>query len=102
MDLSWVSGLKKLGITVERYEHDVDFYQTYLPDINGNSRNWVDLAFGLTGEWNYKNLIFNAKLQEVESLNYEWILKNYNPNQYYIPNNTVYNLHAELGVTFRF
>jgi hypothetical protein len=102
MDISWVLGLKKLGIAIERYEHDTDFYQAYFPDINGNSRSWVDFAFALQGEWNYKNLIFNAKLQEIESLNYEWILKNYNPSQYYIPNNTVYNLHAELGVTFRF
>ncbi len=102
MDVSWVSGLKKFGIAIERYEHDFDFYRQFLPDVNGNTRNWVDFAFALTGEWSYKNLIFNAKLQEVESLNYEWILKNYNPSQYYIPNNTVYNLHAELGITFRF
>jgi len=102
MDISWVSGLKKLGISFERYEHDVDFYEEFFPDINGNSRNWVDFAVALQGTWSYKNLIFNAKLQEIESLNYEWILKNYNPSQYYIPNNTVYNLHAELGMTFRF
>ncbi len=102
MDVSWVSGFKKLGIQIERYEHGVDFYQEFFPDINGNSRNWVDLAFALQGTWNYKNLLFNAKLQEIQSLNYEWILKNYNPSQYYIPNNTVYNLHAELGMTFRF
>ena len=102
MDVSWVSGFKKLGIQIERYEHDVDFYQEYFSDINGNSRNWVDIAFALQGTWNYKNLIFNAKLQEIQSLNYEWILKNYNASQYYIPNNTVYNLHAELGMTYRF
>lgn len=102
MDISWVSGLKKLGISFERYEHDVDFYEANFPDINGNSRNWVDFAFALEGEWNYKNLLFNAKLQGVESLNYEWILKDYNATKYYIPNNTVFNLHAELGVTFRF
>jgi len=102
MDVSWVSGFKKLGIEFQRYEHDADFAQEYFPDINGNSRNWVDFAFALQGEWNYKNILFNAKLQEIASLNYEWILKNYNPSQYYIPNNTVYNLHAELGVTFRF
>jgi hypothetical protein len=102
-DLSWVSGLKRLGIDFERLEHDVDFAQLYFPDINGNSRNWVDFAVSLHGEWNYKNLIFNAKLQTIKSLNYEWILANYNPNNpYYIPNNTVYNLHAELGVTYRF
>jgi hypothetical protein len=102
MDVSWVSGLKKLGVAIERYEHDVDFYQEYFPDINGNSRNWVDFAFALQGTWNYKNLIFNAKLQEIKSLNYEWILKDYVPGPNYIPHNDVYNLHAELGMTFRF
>ena len=102
MDVSWVSGLKKLGFQIERYEHDVDFYQEYFPDINGNSRNWVDFGFALVGTWDYKNLLFNAKLEEIQSLNYEWILKDYNPSQYYIPHNTVSNLHAELGVTYRF
>lgn len=102
MEVSWVSGLKKLGVRFERYEHDVDFQETYFPDINGNSRKWVDFAFALQGEWNYKNLIFNATLEEVKSFNYEWILKDYTPGQYYIPHNDVYNLHAVLGVTFRF
>ncbi|MEN0053984.1 MAG: capsule assembly Wzi family protein [Mucilaginibacter sp.] len=102
MDVSWVSGLKKIGIGLERYEHMVDFSNQSFPDINGNNRKWVDFAFSLNGEWNYKNLIFNAKVQEIKSLNYEWILKDYDPGQYYIPYNNVYNLHAELGVTFRF
>lgn len=102
MDISWVSGLKRLGVGFERYEHDVDFYRNAFPDINGNSRKWVDFAFALQGEWNYKNLIFNAKLQKIKSLNYEWILKDYDPSKYYIPHNDVYNFHGELGVTFRF
>ncbi|MGI4803706.1 MAG: capsule assembly Wzi family protein [Janthinobacterium lividum] len=101
-NVSWVSGFKKLGIGIDRYEHDVDFFQYYFPDINNNSRKWVDFAFALNGEWSYKNLIFNAKLQEIKSLNYEWILKDYIPGQYYIPHNDVYNFHGELGVTFRF
>lgn len=101
-DISWVSGLKKLGIGFERYEHGVDFYEAYFPDINGNSRSWVDFAFALQGEWNYKNLIFNAKLQEIKSLNYEWVLKDYVPTDYYIPHNNAYNFHGELGVSFRF
>jgi hypothetical protein len=102
MSASWVSGLKKLGIRLERYEHNVDLSNVYFQDINGNSRRWVDFAFALQGEWSYKNLIFNATLEEVKSLNYEWILKNYTAGEYYIPNNDVYNLHAELGITFRF
>ncbi|HTK19440.1 MAG TPA: capsule assembly Wzi family protein [Mucilaginibacter sp.] len=102
VEVSWVSGLKKLGISLERYEHDVDFYQNYFPDMNGSSRKWVDFALGLQGNWNYKNIIFNARLQTIKSFNYEWILNNYAPSQYYVPNNTVYNLHAELGATYRF
>jgi len=102
MDISWVSGLKKIGIEVERFEHDADFAEEFLKPINGNSRNWVDFAFALKGEWNYKNFLFNAKLQEIKSLNYEWILKDYTPGSYYIPHNDVYNLHGELGISYRF
>ncbi len=102
MDVSWVSGLKKLGVRLERYEHYTDLSNRIFPDINGNSRKWVDFAFALQGDWNYKNLIFNATLEEVKSLNYEWFLKDYNSTQYYIPHNTVYNLHAIIGVTYRF
>jgi hypothetical protein len=102
MGVSWVSGLKKLGVRLERYEHNVDFYHVSLPDIYGGSRKWVDFAFALQGEWSYKNLIFNSTLEGIKSLNYEWVLKDYTPDQYYIPHNDVYNLHAELGVTFRF
>ncbi|MDB4999750.1 MAG: hypothetical protein JWR76_827 [Mucilaginibacter sp.] len=102
VDVSWISGLKKLGVGFERLEHNVDFARVAFPDINGNSRKWVDFAFALNGEWSYKNLIFNAKLQEIKSLNYEWVLKDYDPTQYYIPHNDVFNFHTELGVTYRF
>ena len=103
IDISWISDLKTLGASFDRYEHDVDFAQNALPDINGNSRNWVDFAFGVFGMWTYKSYLFNAKIQAIQSLNYEWILKGYTPAMpYYVPNNTVYNLHAELGVTYRF
>jgi hypothetical protein len=102
IDINWVSGLKRLGVSFERYEHNVDFQQSYFADIDGNSRKWVDFAMGLQVEWNYKNLIFNAKIQHIKSLNYQWVLKDYVAGQYYIPHNDRYNLHAQLGVTFRF
>lgn len=102
LEISWVSGLKKLGLSFERYEHSVDFYQRFYTDVNGNSGKWVDMSIALNGEWNYKNFIFNAKLQPVKSFNYEWLLKDYNPSQYYIPNNDAFNFHGELGITYRF
>jgi hypothetical protein len=64
-DLKWVSGFKSLGIAFERYEHNVDYSDAFLADIYGNKRKWVDFAIGLQGEWNYRNLLFNARLQHI-------------------------------------
>lgn len=102
MEISWLYKLKKLGISLERYEHNVDFATNAFKDINGNSRKWVDVAFAFKGEWNYKNIIFNTKLQEIKSLNYQWILQDYDPAKYHIPHNNVFNFHGELGLTYRF
>lgn len=101
-DISWVHGIKKIGVSFERYEHEVDFSRLKFPDINGNSRKWVDFALGVQGEWAYKNLLFDATLQGIRSLNYEWVLKDYSPSNYYIPHNDVFNCHLKLGVTYRF
>ncbi len=101
-DISWMQGIRKLGVVFERYEHDVDFARFAFPDINRNSRKWVDFALGVQGQWAYKNLLFDATLQGIRSLNYEWVLKDYNPANYYIPHNDVFNCHIKLGVTYRF
>jgi len=107
VDVSWVKGLKKFGLAFERYEHDADFYNgdfntIGIGDLNGNSRRWVDFALAAQGEWNYKNLLFSAKFQGIKSLNYMWRMKDYTPDEYYVPHNDVFNFHGELGVSFRF
>ncbi|SEA99560.1 capsule assembly Wzi family protein [Pedobacter hartonius] len=102
LDISWVKGLKKFGLAFERYEHNADFYDFYLSDLNGQSRRWVDFALAAEGAWNYKNFVVNVKVQGIKSLNYQWRLKDYTPDEYYIPHNDVFNFHGELGVSFRF
>ena len=101
-NVSWVKGLKTLGLGFERYEHNADLYNNEIGDLNGQSRRWVDFALAAKGTWNYKNFLFSAKLQGIKSLNYQWILKDYAPDEYYIPHNDVFNFHGELGVSFRF
>lgn len=98
-DVSWVSGIKRIGLGFDRYEVNAT-YSSQLAPINDNSRNWVDMALRANGEWNYKKMIFNVKLAYIKSYNYQWLLKNYDPSQFYIPNNTVYNFHGQLGVTY--
>lgn len=103
IDVSWVKGLKKLGLMFERLEHNRDFYDSAgFANAKGGSRSWVDFAFAAQGEWNYKNLLFNAKLQGIKSLNYQWRQKDFTDTQYYIPHNDVFNFHGELGIAFRF
>ncbi|KQN34077.1 hypothetical protein ASE92_15735 [Pedobacter sp. Leaf41] len=102
-ELSWVKGFKKLGLSFDRLEHNRDFYDNAgFAAAKGGSRSWVDFAFAAVGEWNYKNLLFNAKLQGIKSLNYQWRQKDFTESQYYIPHNTVYNFQGQLGVTYRF
>ncbi|ATP57985.1 hypothetical protein CPT03_16695 [Pedobacter ginsengisoli] len=102
LDINWVNGLKKLGFTFERYEHNMDFYNNSIGDLNGVSRKWVDFALAAQGEWNYRNLLFNAKFQAIKSLNSQWYMRGYTPNAYYIPYNDKYNIHGEFGVSYRF
>jgi hypothetical protein len=102
LDVSWVSGLKKLGVSFERYERNADLTDQGFEPINGNSRNWVDVSLALHGEWNYRNLIFNARLQQIKSLNYQWVAKDRVADSYYVPNNNAYNIYAQLGATYRF
>ncbi|SDM17500.1 capsule assembly Wzi family protein [Pedobacter antarcticus] len=102
IDISWVKGMKRVGIGFERFEHQTELYERYFNNLNGNSRRWVDFAFALQGNWDYKNFIFNAKLQGIKSLNYQWRLKNYTPDQYYIPKNDVFNFVGQFGVSYRF
>ena len=102
LDMSWVKGMKKIGFQVERYVHDNDYYQAFVKDLDGQSRRWVDFGFAAVGTWDYKNLLLNAKIQGIQSLNYQWQMKNYTPGTYYIPENDLFNFHGELGVTYRF
>lgn len=71
VNVSWMRGFKKLGLSFDPYEHNADFYNYYLADLYGNSRRWVDFALGAQGQWDYKNLLFSAKLQGIKSLNYQ-------------------------------
>ncbi|MHB1177066.1 MAG: capsule assembly Wzi family protein [Daejeonella sp.] len=102
LDLSWVKGFKSLGLLFERYVQNDDYYVGVIGDLNGYSRRWVDMSAALQGTWNYKNLLLNAQLQFINSLNYQWKLQNYKPDGYYIPENDVFNFHGKVGVSYRF
>lgn len=102
VDVSWVKGLKKIGLQIERYVHDDDFYYYAFHDSQNYSQHWVDLSLGFNGEWNYKNFIFNAKIQGIESNDYQWALKQNGNDPTFSHQLHKFNLQLQTGLTYRF
>ncbi len=99
LNVSWVKGLKRLGIQFERYVRDNDVYYYVFYDSGDYSRHWVDLSAAVSGEWNYKNFIFSGKLQAIKSLNYQWY--NRVPNDLRFSNGVdAFNFHMQLGAIY--
>ena len=87
--ITWGKGLKSLGIQLERYVHNNDLFYQVIKDIRAH---WVDISLAALGEWDYKNLLFSAKIEMIRSLNYQY---NYQPvtsglDQYWIPGKDAY------------
>jgi hypothetical protein len=102
VEVSWIKGLKKIGLQFQRYVHNNDFYYYAFEDSENYSENWVDLSIALNGEWSYKNLIFNAKMQFIKSLNYQWALKENGDDIFFANQLNAYNLLLQAGITYRF
>jgi hypothetical protein len=105
INVSWVKGIKKLGLQIERYAHNNDLYYLTYTNTQDYRRHWVDLSIAAMGEWGYKNLIFNAKVQAIKSINYQ----SYLPTDaakpvisLYVNGVNAFNLQAQAGVTYLF
>ena len=102
LDLSWVKGLKRIGLQVERYVHNNDFYYYAYIDSKDPRRHWTDFSLSLSGEWNYKNLVFNAKVQGIRSLNYQWYLIQNPGDIIWVNGRDATNLQFQTGLSYRF
>lgn len=102
LNVSWVKGMKRIGLQLERYVHDNDFYNYAFYDSGDTRRHWTDLSLAANGEWNYKNFIFNANVSAIKSINYQWYLFQ-NPDEfYYVKGTDAFNLHIRTGISYRF
>lgn len=99
LEVDWVKSLKTVGLRIERYAHNNDFFNTYIMDVR---RNWVDMSVSLLGTWPYKNLLFSGQLEWVRSLNYEWQFTPPPPPTHWAPGLDVTNFHLSLAVIYRF
>lgn len=91
LHLSWVRGLKKVGVQLERYEHNGD-----LANLHGYGP-WIDFSAAAVGNWSYNRFLFNAKLQTIQSVNYQWL-----SGPYGSPHKNAFHLNGEIGLMYRF
>ncbi len=101
LNISWVKSLKLIGIEFERFVHNNNYQYNVVKDIR---KNWVDLSAALVGEWNYKNILFNARFELVREYNYEWQYKPKlsTPQQFWNQTTDSFNFQGRVGVTYRF
>lgn len=101
VQVSWLDGLKQLGVQVQRLVHDEDYAVTYVKDFR---RNWVDASIAGYGSWDYKQFIFNAHLQYIHAYNYQYNFQAAQDNSDYwgFDPQDKNNLHLKFGVMYRF
>jgi hypothetical protein len=102
LDISWFSGLKRIGLQLERKQNNQDMY--YKAVIYGElRRHWVDYSVGLSGDWDYKNFLFSAKMIYINQLNYQLKFKN-DPSAFYFnyEHFDANNFQFGLNVAYRF
>lgn len=101
LDIKWTKNLKTIGFQLKRLVHNNDFWYAAFKDYR---IHWVDFGGSIFGTWNYKNLLLNARIEALSSINYQFL---YNPIPSDPPfwwdygNNTL-NIHATLGITYIF
>lgn len=101
LDVSWFKGLKRIGLQLERYLHNNDFYYQMYIDPPDFRKHYVDMSAALSADWDYKNLLFSAKGAMIRSLNYQYVLYN-RPPEYFVTGWDRINYQVKLGVMYRF
>lgn len=100
-DVSWYGGLRRLGLRFERYIHNNDFYFASFEHTMDYRKRWVDLSVSALGSWNYKNLLFNADISFVRSLNYQyWFVDR--AGLWWNPGRDLLNFQGKIGIMYRF
>ncbi len=73
IEVSWINGLKKIGVQFERLANDNDFYfKAFDFADTQKDGNWIDTSIGILCVWNWKHLMLDAQSQWIKSRNYQW------------------------------
>lgn len=101
-EISLIKGVKKLGVEVERYVHNGDFFNKTIKDPRAN---WVDLNVSAIGQFDWKNLMLSSKFTFQNAYNYQYLYKptiTDNKPIYWSSGTNTFNFQAQLALTYKF
>lgn len=70
--VNWLNGVKKLGITIQRIQHDPMALAGDFSNMGLRPFAWNEWAAGVQGRWNIRKWLLNAEIQYAGSKNYGW------------------------------
>lgn len=91
LNISWVKQLNRLGLQLERYEHNGDLANRY------GYRQWIDFTLAAVADHTYKDFILSTKLQGIQSVNYQW-----QDGRNGRSKKDVFNVNLQMGIMYRF
>jgi hypothetical protein len=101
IEIAWVKGKNKIGLQFERLRHNSDFYYLAFESIGDFRRHWIDLSTTANATLDFKHFLIAARLQVTRTYNYQWLIIQTDPNNYFQPSNEYLNLGAGLSLMFR-
>lgn len=101
IEIAWVKGKNKIGLQFERLRHNSDFYYFAFERIGDFRRHWVDLSTSANASINFKKFWVNARLQLIRTYNYQWLIIQTDPTNYFEPGNEYLNISAGLSFLYR-
>ena len=78
MHIGWIKGLRKMILSVERVQHNNDFYyfNFITPSLIANNqitnKFWADISTGFQCQWNFHGLLINGGIAFTKLFNYRW------------------------------
>lgn len=70
--VNWLRGVKKVGIIIQRIQHDPKALVGSFSDMGLRSFAWNEWGIGGQGRWNLGKWLLNAEIQYAGSDNYGW------------------------------
>ncbi|MBD8490909.1 hypothetical protein IFO69_19305 [Echinicola sp. CAU 1574] len=101
LELSWVEGLSKVAVQLERYARDQNFYQ-YANSNGEEVAPWIDFATGFKLENRLGNLLFQGHLRYVKSFNYNFYAPDFNEKLDRNVGKSVSNFNSNIKVAYIF